>query len=55
MLPEEEKEAEEGFYKLLPANKADHLCHRMTRTTGVCIYLKVTVQLADGQQMICNS
>ena len=34
MLTEEE-EQEEDFYKLLPANKADHLCHRMARTTGV--------------------
>jgi len=32
-----EEEEEEELYKLLPANKADHLCQRMARTTGAFI------------------
>ena len=35
-----EEEEEEEFYKLLPANKADHLCHRMARTTDVYLPMK---------------
>ena len=34
------EEEEEEFYKLLPANKADHLCHTMAGTTDVYLPMK---------------
>ena len=48
---EDEEEEEEGLYKLLPANKADHLCQRMARTTVSTRALDPYTAMLPGRQV----
>ena len=49
---QEEEGEEEEVYKLLPANKADHLCHR--RIPGAAVYATNCTRQSANAIDFCN-